>query len=156
MYACFPGGSKDCDKQWQQTMIDFHYSSADLRKVLSLLMYMICNNCSLQLIVFTKISSSVQDYPTINLHKQIAIRKAYCKANKVFGKINLVGGTHKLPKTATLTLIDTIQVHTGDISWEIGCGSLELAFSLSCAANGGRVVAMDLSEFVSNIFTGLK
>jgi ubiquinone/menaquinone biosynthesis C-methylase UbiE len=69
---------------------------------------------------------------------------AYNKAKKKFRAINLTGGTHKLPIDATLSLLQLIQVSAGDVSWEVGCGSLELAFALSSCAEGGHVVAVDL------------
>ncbi len=80
-----------------------------------------------------------------------AVEDAYGKAHKIFGGV-LVDGTHALPKRATLTLIELIQVKSGDVSWEIGCGSLELAYSLSCAADGGRVIAVDLSTCICIYF----
>ncbi len=96
--------------------------------------------------VFTKIT----DNGSVDLTEEnkIDIESAYQKANKVFSSANLPGGTHKLPIDATLALIQFIQVHDGDVSWEIGCGSLQLAYSLSNAANGAHVVAVDLSEIV--------
>ncbi len=87
-----------------------------------------------------------QVYHPLTPKVETEIEQAYDKASSVFRSANLLGGTHKLPIEATLSLIQLIQVQPGDISWEIGCGSLQLAYALSNAAQGGQVVAMDLGE----------
>jgi hypothetical protein len=97
-------------------------------------------------VVFTKIID--EDVAELSEERRLGIEAAYQKANKLFRSANLPGGTHKLPIDATFALIQLIRVNDGDVSWEIGCGSLQLAYSLSNAANGGHVVAVDLRKLV--------
>jgi hypothetical protein len=98
-----------------------------------------------QLLVFTKVIPD-HIYVPLTSDAEIQIEKAYDKADAVFRAANLLGGTHKLPIEATLDLIQLIQINPGDICWEIGCGSLQLAFALSNSSNGGPVIATDLGE----------
>jgi precorrin-6B methylase 2 len=60
--------------------------------------------------------------------------------------MQLAKGVHCLPLDMVYELVRVIQIRPLDVSWEIGCGELLLACSLSAAADGGTVVATDLSE----------
>ena len=78
--------------------------------------------------------------------QKLSSELAYMKAKKSFKVLNLTGGTHKLPIDATLALLQLIQMSPADVSWEVGCGSLELAYALSSCAEGGHVIAVDLGD----------
>ncbi len=57
--------------------------------------------------------------------------------------IELAGGVHALHLEAVLQLISWIGIEVDDQCWELGCGEMKLAFALSCAAEGGLVLATD-------------
>jgi hypothetical protein len=57
--------------------------------------------------------------------------------------IDLTGGVHALQLDAVLLLLKWLRVELDDQSWELGCGEMKLAFALSCAAEGGLVLATD-------------
>jgi hypothetical protein len=66
--------------------------------------------------------------------------------------MELASGVHCLPLDVVLELVRLINIQRNHVTWEIGCGELLLAFGLSCAAQGGTVVATDLCEFKIAIY----
>ncbi len=92
------------------------------------------------MVIFTKPGDPIP----LSEEKKTSIASAYTWAKRKFTLPLSCGGTHPLKLKALLSLIETINVLAGEISWEIGCGGLRLAAGLSCAADAGVVVAMDL------------
>jgi hypothetical protein len=86
------------------------------------------------------------EHNTLSVNQVYMITAAYNRAKKLFGSMELVTGVHSLPLDVVLELVRLIDMKPNEVSWEIGCGELLLAFGLSSATNGGVVVATDLCE----------
>jgi hypothetical protein len=74
-----------------------------------------------------------------------AILLASTFASKLF-RSGVPGGTTALCNSDILTLIENIPIDQNEIFWEIGCGTPNLAFSLSAASFGGMVICTDLRK----------
>ncbi len=67
--------------------------------------------------------------------------------SKLFYQVTMPGGTHYIKEVEVQTIAKHMRIMEGDNIWEIGMGKPFLAFSLSAASNGGKVVATDIGTW---------